>query len=216
METINNEDGSTYLGEFKDGKYHGYGRLTFKDGAYYAGQFKNGDYNGKGTLVHSVGTKIVGTFKNGSANGDYTMHLPNGKVLELNRTGNRITDKNRRRGYRSLDDDYNTEQREDDEKIKMKESLKQGELSIVEIYCPKCGHKFSHQSSVGGKIKGAGGGVISGAILGGKIGITAGPLGAIAGTVPGAILGALFGTKIGNHFDKALCPKCKTSFNSPK
>ena len=39
--TLTTPDGSKYVGEFKNGKYHGQGTLTFRDGDKYVGEFKD-------------------------------------------------------------------------------------------------------------------------------------------------------------------------------
>ena len=53
-------DGSTYVGEFKDGKKYGQGTMTFPDGSKYVGEFKDGLPNGQGTLTSPDGSKYVG------------------------------------------------------------------------------------------------------------------------------------------------------------
>ncbi|MAZ79713.1 MAG: hypothetical protein CMD72_03105 [Gammaproteobacteria bacterium] len=71
---------SGYEGEYKNGKYHGYGRLRtddrgseiYDDGDEcdeYVGEFKNGLYDGQGTLKLSCGTKYIGEFRNGLYDG---------------------------------------------------------------------------------------------------------------------------------------------------
>ena len=57
------KDGSTYVGEFKDGKYHGQGTYTFSDGRKYVGEFKDGKQNGQGTHTWSDGRKYVGEYR---------------------------------------------------------------------------------------------------------------------------------------------------------
>lgn len=83
-------DGSTYVGEWKYGKYDGYGVYTSPEGTYsgghknnlfhgygteitsggnYEGEFFNGHYHGKGTFKYSDGRKYVGEWKNSKWNG---------------------------------------------------------------------------------------------------------------------------------------------------
>ena len=61
--------GETYVGERKDGKYHGQGTLTYSyDDQYrgeFKGEFKDGEYHGQGTFTNPDGTKYVGEFKDG-------------------------------------------------------------------------------------------------------------------------------------------------------
>jgi hypothetical protein len=53
-------NGDKYVGEFKDGKYHGQGTATYVDGRKYIGEFKDGNKNGQGTYTAADGTKYVG------------------------------------------------------------------------------------------------------------------------------------------------------------
>jgi len=44
------KDGQAYIGEWKDGKMHGFGKLYFKNKKLrYEGEFKNGLFHGTGT-----------------------------------------------------------------------------------------------------------------------------------------------------------------------
>ncbi len=65
---VYNKDGSlfaTYVGEFKDGKIHGQGTLTFAEGDKYVGEFKDGKRHGQGTYTYADGTVDKGIFKKG-------------------------------------------------------------------------------------------------------------------------------------------------------
>ena len=44
-----------YVGEWKDGKFHGQGTYTFPNGRKYLGEFKNGKRHGQGTLTSPDG-----------------------------------------------------------------------------------------------------------------------------------------------------------------
>ena len=59
-----------YQGEFKDGKRHGQGTLTYSDGEKYVGEFKDGKRHGQGTDTLKNGTKYVGEFKDGKFIGE--------------------------------------------------------------------------------------------------------------------------------------------------
>ena len=82
------ENGYKYVGEFKNGKRHGQGTLTWPywksllpgykgsykgkyDGTFskYVGEFKNGLRHGKGTQTYPEGYKYVGEFKDDEKNG---------------------------------------------------------------------------------------------------------------------------------------------------
>ncbi len=90
-------------------------------------------------------------------------------------------------------------------------------IELVSIYCPACGHGFTHERKAAGKTLGAVGGAIAGAKVGAGVGLVGGPLGAIAGTIPGAALGLFFGGKAGRSLaDDPKCPKCATKFQLPR
>ena len=40
-----------YMGEVKNGKRQGKGKILFPDGGYYEGEFKDDNYHGNGTLL---------------------------------------------------------------------------------------------------------------------------------------------------------------------
>jgi len=69
MGTINANDGTKYVGEFKDAKKHGQGTLTTGDGFKYVGAFKDDKPSGQGTVTFANGDKYVGEFKDGKYNG---------------------------------------------------------------------------------------------------------------------------------------------------
>jgi len=54
------ENGSRYVGEWKDGKKHGQGTFTSPDGDKYVGEFKDGKFHGQGTWTSTDGTNYVG------------------------------------------------------------------------------------------------------------------------------------------------------------
>ena len=58
------ENGTKYMGEWKDGKKHGQGTVTFYNGMKYVGEFKDGKQNGQGTTTYTAGIKYVGENKN--------------------------------------------------------------------------------------------------------------------------------------------------------
>ena len=70
------ENGTEYVGEWKDGKKHGQGTFTYGKGKWegekYVGKFKDGYRNGQGTYTWSDGDKYVGEFKDGKKHGQGT------------------------------------------------------------------------------------------------------------------------------------------------
>ena len=69
-------EGDKYVGEFKGGFKNGQGKYTFKDGFGYEGEWKNGNENGMGNLTYPNGDKYIGEFKNGK--------MMNGKMYKRN------------------------------------------------------------------------------------------------------------------------------------
>lgn len=72
-------DGSTYIGELKDGFPDGLGTSTAKDGSKYEGEWKQGKKNGQGTLTQSSGLKYIGEFENDIQDGQGTYTWPDGQ-----------------------------------------------------------------------------------------------------------------------------------------
>jgi len=70
--------GDKYVGEFKDDKRNGQGTYTYADGGKYVGEFKDGNSNGQGTSTYANGKKYVGEFKDNKWNGQGTFTWPNG------------------------------------------------------------------------------------------------------------------------------------------
>ena len=75
---MNYTDGSTYTGEWKNGKRHGKGTLVYADGRKYEGPFENDCFHGKGTLTLSDGRTIHGLWRNGE---QITARFTNGDIF---------------------------------------------------------------------------------------------------------------------------------------
>lgn len=41
-----------YEGDYKDGWFHGFGKLKMDDGVVYEGQFVKGHFHGEGSLIY--------------------------------------------------------------------------------------------------------------------------------------------------------------------
>ena len=60
----------TYRGDFVDGKFHGFGRMTYHDeGEHYKGRFRIGVKWGRGTLWDKDGNVYMGNWRNDRRNG---------------------------------------------------------------------------------------------------------------------------------------------------
>lgn len=73
------DDGSTYVGEIKNGKADGQGIRIFANGDKYVGDYKDNTYNGHGTFTYANGEKYVGEFRDGYRNGQGTYTFPSGE-----------------------------------------------------------------------------------------------------------------------------------------
>ena len=73
--------GDIYVGEWKNGKTHGKGTMTYANGENekYVGEWKNGKRNGNGTNTYASGEKYVGEWKDGKRNGNGTNTFANGE-----------------------------------------------------------------------------------------------------------------------------------------
>jgi nephrocystin-3 len=78
IETEIYEDGSRYVGEFKDGKYHGQGTRTYEDGSRYVGEWLDSKKNGRGTYINADGEKYTGEWKCDKKNGGGTYNYVDG------------------------------------------------------------------------------------------------------------------------------------------
>jgi hypothetical protein len=75
-------DGSKYVGEFKDGKYHGQGSYLFSDGRRYVGELKDGKRSGQGVFMLLDGTRYIGDYKDDKWNGVGSIYSASGQVLQ--------------------------------------------------------------------------------------------------------------------------------------
>jgi len=71
-------DGKKYEGEWKDGKKHGQGTLTWANGSKYEGEWKDGKRHGQGTLAWASGKKYEGEWKDDVASGGW-LYWANGQ-----------------------------------------------------------------------------------------------------------------------------------------
>jgi len=76
------EDGTYYIGEFKDNIPNGKGIKYYLNGnILYEGDFINGKFEGKGKYIYDNGYYFIGEYKNGIRNGKGIKYYPNGKIL---------------------------------------------------------------------------------------------------------------------------------------
>ncbi len=66
-----------FVGEWKDGRATGQGRLVFSDGDQYIGEFEDSEFSGKGTYTFANGDKLVGEWKEGLFSGQGTITTRN-------------------------------------------------------------------------------------------------------------------------------------------
>lgn len=70
MTVIYKSSGDFYVGETKDGLYHGNGVYTWANGTQYYGEFSEGKFTGKASFTTTSGIVIQGYWKEGSYLGD--------------------------------------------------------------------------------------------------------------------------------------------------
>ena len=78
-ETIRNSNG-VYVGETKNGKPHGFGKMTYENGDVYEGEFREGYRGGRGVYTWTNGNVYDGEWKNGRRNGHGVYTWKNGDV----------------------------------------------------------------------------------------------------------------------------------------
>lgn len=76
------EDGSRYIGEWKEGLRSGKGVYIWASGDKYTGQFLNGDCNGDGVYLWANNAGYEGSWLNGKKHGAGKYTWPNGQVYE--------------------------------------------------------------------------------------------------------------------------------------
>ena len=75
---VNDSHDFKYVGEWKDGSFHGQGTYTFANGNKYVGTFKDGKIHSKGTYTYPNGDQYVGEFKDNKMHGQGTYTYANG------------------------------------------------------------------------------------------------------------------------------------------
>lgn len=63
------EDGSTYSGQWQNGKMHGRGVMKWPDGSSYVGEWNSGRRSGFGTYTWKSGSKYMGSWKDNRKHG---------------------------------------------------------------------------------------------------------------------------------------------------
>ena len=73
----------SYSGDYKNGLYHGKGRLEFKDGSIYEGQFENNKMHGYGKIFFKDGSIYQGNFINNLRDGTGILRSTDGSQQRL-------------------------------------------------------------------------------------------------------------------------------------
>lgn len=74
-------DGNVYEGETINGKFDGYGKVTYLNKDIYEGEWSNDFKNGYGKMIYSNGDVYEGNWVNGEKEGDGIMKYNNGNIL---------------------------------------------------------------------------------------------------------------------------------------
>ncbi len=75
------ENGTSYVGEIKDGEANGYGKMVFPSIGTYVGYFVNGNREGLGTFTWLQGDSYVGYWSNDKMNGAGTYTFSDGYAI---------------------------------------------------------------------------------------------------------------------------------------
>jgi hypothetical protein len=72
-------NGERYVGEWREGKFHGRGAWTNSSGHTYVGEWSDGKRSGLGTYTYPNGSKYAGSFLDGRRHGHGTATISNGE-----------------------------------------------------------------------------------------------------------------------------------------
>ena len=75
-------DGGKYIGELRNGKREGKGKMLYNDGTTYEGEYKNDLRDGYGIFNINNGNRYVGYFKDNTYDGKGTLYYINGDKYE--------------------------------------------------------------------------------------------------------------------------------------
>ena len=81
-ETLYLDDGRVYLGEVRDGRPHGEGRMLWPSGAAHVGTWVDGARHGPGTYRDTEGASYVGEFRDGEREGHGRFTWPDGRSYD--------------------------------------------------------------------------------------------------------------------------------------
>lgn len=73
-------DASVYVGELRDGLFHGTGRLSYPDGRWYQGEFRSGLIHGEGEYHYQDSASYVGALENGKFHGRGVFTTAGGEI----------------------------------------------------------------------------------------------------------------------------------------
>lgn len=79
--SLDGTTGNKYVGEFKNGKFSGEGKMLYVFGSTYLGQWKNGNRHGQGVYEFANGDKYVGQYKDNRYEGEGTLYATNGSII---------------------------------------------------------------------------------------------------------------------------------------
>lgn len=71
--------GQNYVGQFRAGRPHGQGTMSYPGSNKYVGEWRNGKREGEGTMWYPIGHKYVGEWRNNRRSGKGTMTYPDGR-----------------------------------------------------------------------------------------------------------------------------------------
>jgi KaiC/GvpD/RAD55 family RecA-like ATPase len=81
-QTVELDDGATYIGPMKDGLFHGVGTYIFPSGDQYEGEFAQGVFQGRGKYSYANGDCYTGEFENDLFHGRGKLTFSSGQTQE--------------------------------------------------------------------------------------------------------------------------------------
>lgn len=82
-----------YTGNYKDGKYHGYGRIEFSDGNIFEGYIVEGNAEGYGKFTFSNGERLEGVWEGKHFRGPGKYIFSDGTTVEIKTEDGQLLEK---------------------------------------------------------------------------------------------------------------------------
>lgn len=71
-----------FIGQFKNNKFNGNGKMTLKSGLIYEGEFKDNNLNGVGKITNNLNIEYIGFFNDSELSNFARVNYPDGSYFE--------------------------------------------------------------------------------------------------------------------------------------